>query len=169
MMAQGQEAAELQAMVSQAGNAILTLLRDGNAENRSQANAWLASLAVRPEAWPITVALSLQNFDATNQDVHFFALNMLLHKVRSDKGHQQFSVDQKADVYYKLLDALPRAGSDLVRARMSIVIAAIAAVSGAEACYEVRHLLQEFQKQFVEQLVHWFQSKKRKMSYIGKF
>ena len=133
----GQEAAEMQAMASQAASAILVLLRDGNTENRAQANTWLTALSMRPEAWPIIVALSLQNYDAANQDVHFFALNMLLHKVRSDNSHQQVSEHQKADVYYKLLDALLKAGSDLVRARMCIVIAAIAAASGAEACYEV--------------------------------
>lgn len=132
-----QNAMGVQAAVNQASSAIFTLLRDGNPENRAQANTWLASLSAQPEAWPITVALSLQTYDAAHQDLHFFALNMLLHKVRSDNCHQQVSEDEKAEVYYKLLEALPKAESDMIRARMSIVLAAIAAASGADACYEV--------------------------------
>ena len=120
-------------------NAITALLHDPNPAARSAANAWLTAYCGQPVVWTVVLYLAFPPEGVgvgSASDVRFFALNVLLNKMRADWG--QLSPDDAWEIYEALMRQLPGSANDpVLRSRLCIVIGAAAAVAGAHVCYEV--------------------------------
>lgn len=121
-------------------NAICALLdSSGDQEKLRFANQWLNNFVRTPLAWTVTLYLA---FPPTNshlgnqQEVRYFALNLLLSKVRND--WVQLSREDAQEIYETLKKQLPSIGdSHQLSSRLSVVVAATAGVAGEVATYEV--------------------------------
>ncbi|GBG81304.1 hypothetical protein CBR_g31980 [Chara braunii] len=143
---------DLDTCVAEAQAEIIALLRDSDPERRKKANEYITTLAADPAGWRVTFALALGPDDAPTTkraetgnmvaepsaipaDVRFFALNMLLSKVRLD--WMQLSPADAQDLFEGLLRDVPRTEDSLVRSRLCIVVGAVAALAGPGICWEL--------------------------------
>ncbi|CAI5996590.1 unnamed protein product [Closterium sp. NIES-65] len=122
--------------------AISALLHDPDLTKRQAANDWLNTYCGQPVVWTVVLYLAFPPPGAGvggAADVRFFALNILLNKMRSDWG--QLSPEDAAEIFETLVRQLPAAlapGMDpVVRSRLCIVIGAAAALAGPNTCYEL--------------------------------
>eukprot|EP00897_Mesotaenium_endlicherianum_P007712 jgi/Mesen1/696/ME000109S_10921 len=118
--------------------AVKALLFSPDAEQRQLANAWLSSFCQEPRAWSVALYFVFPppGVAAASDDARFFALNIVLSKLRADWS--ELSVADAGEIFEAVLRQLPGvAAGGLLRSRLCLVIAAAAAVTGADTCYEL--------------------------------
>lgn len=119
--------------------AIVTLLRGSNQEEQQRANSWLTGFIEKPLTWTVALYLAFPPAGANigqSTDVRFFALNMLLNKLRSDSA--QLPMKELEEIYDVLWSQLHTTDDSLLKSRLCIVIAATCVLGGPEACFDVR-------------------------------
>lgn len=131
---------ELFAAAQQMEAAITTLLHNPDPLRQQEANHWLTASCGQPVFWTIALYLAFPpahrpSMNNLGGDVRFFALNILLSKIRADSD--QLSMEAATEIYETLVRQLPTITDPVVRSRLCIVIGAAAALSGPNICYEM--------------------------------
>lgn len=119
-------------------SAIVAILHGTDNSFRQEANKWLTSFCENPEAWTVALHVAFpppNDSVGRNPDVRFFALNVLLGKVRQDAI--QLAEDDVAEVYGVLLRQLAESPRGPVRSRLCVLVAAMATLAGPDACIEL--------------------------------
>jgi hypothetical protein len=128
----------LQAQARQLESAILSLLRD----HHPDASKWITDFVTLPEAWSVSLYLAFPPPETTMAvgrvpEARFFALNLLLAKIRSDWS--EVAAADAREIYEVLWRQLPaNLGNPMVAERLCLVVSSAAAMAGAETCYEVK-------------------------------
>ena len=134
-----QSAEQLEFAARGMAHSVSTLLHSSDSLQQQNANQALAAYCEEPQTWTVALYLAFPPSPPPSftipSDVRFFALNILLAKVRSDSG--QLSEGDAFEIYDALARQLASCPDPVVRARLCIVIAATAAVAGPDTCYEV--------------------------------
>ena len=140
-----QAAEQLECTAREMAHSISTLLHSPDSQQQQHANRALTAYCEEPQTWTVALYLAFPPSPPSPPpsfsvplDIRFFALNILLAKVRSDSG--QLSEGDAIEIYDALVRQLASCSDPVVRARLCIVIAATAAVAGPDTCYEVRTL-----------------------------
>jgi len=127
----------LQAQARQLESAILSLLRD----HHPDASKWITDFVTLPEAWSVSLYLAFPPPETTTAvgrvpEARFFALNLLLAKIRSDWS--EVAAADAREIYEVLWRQLPaNLGNPMVAERLCLVVSSAAAMAGAETCYEL--------------------------------
>ena len=104
-----------------------------------QANEWINNFVTLPRAWSVSLYLAFPPSGSAaggSQDVRFFALNLLLSKIRGDQS--QVPAEEAQEIYEALIRQLPlNIGNRQVGARLCLVVSGAAALAGADTCYDL--------------------------------
>ncbi|KAG0601884.1 hypothetical protein M758_11G145300 [Ceratodon purpureus] len=104
-----------------------------------QANDWINNFVTLPRAWSVSLYLAFPppgSAAGGSQDVRFFALNLLLSKIRGDQS--QVPAEEAQEIYEALIRQLPlNIGNPQVGARLCLVVSGAAALAGADTCYDL--------------------------------
>lgn len=103
------------------------------------ANEWITRFVTLPSAWAVSLYLAFpppQSASGKAPDVRFFALNLLLSKIRSDWS--QLPAEDAQEIYEVLMRQLPiDLENRMVGARLCLVVSSAAALAGANTCYDL--------------------------------
>lgn len=104
-----------------------------------QANNWINDFVALPRAWSVSLYLAFPppgSAAGGSPDVRFFALNLLLSKIRGDQS--QVPAEEAQEIYEALVRQLPlNLGNRMVGARLCLVVSGAAALAGADTCYDL--------------------------------
>lgn len=105
-----------------------------------RANESITNFVTLPRAWSVSLYLAFpppgSGVGAAAAEVRFFALNLLLSKIRGDSS--QVPAEEAQEIYEALMRQLPlNLENRMVGARLCLVVSSAAALAGADTCYNL--------------------------------